>query len=358
MADSSVLSQANGEAALTYSLSHMFPAAPQHYGQLNFSVLNNQFFIDLCKGMGPTTSQDLLFIPTTNYTNLFGLYLWLTTLSAEQCPKVKVFLRWNTTGNMLMMLSLQLLRGIPSVSFVTDTDYLSRVHQTAGIPNVQVVPIPHSHIPFGDSVRASDQGLSALQKTFALRNARGGIVIGICGEARIDKGYHLVPEVISRTLEQTDRVYFLIKTTTKVGGNGDRRNLIDEATARLATMPDNVCVIDEPVDEGTYAALMNLSDVLCLPYLPENYVGNSSGVFSEAVVLTKPVVVPTGTWMAQEAAKYGVGHIAAEATPDSISSAILEMANDFATFKTKSQTAADAFQRYHSAGNLLHCLLN
>jgi hypothetical protein len=357
MADSAVLAQAAGEPTLAYSLSHMFPAAPNQYGQLNFSVLNNQFFIDLCKGVGPTSSSDLLFIPTTNYTNLFGLYLWLTTLAPDQCPKVKVFLRWNTTGNMLMMLSLQLLRSIPSVSFVTDTEYLSRVHGAAGIAGVEVVPIPHSHIPGADMIRASPESLNALKQMLALRNSEGGTVFGFFGEARVDKGYHLVPEIVSQTLRQNDRAFFLIKTTTKVGGNSQGRQFIDEATVRLAAMPRNVCIVDEAVDEGTYAALMNLCDGLFFPYLPENYVGNSSGVFSEAVVLEKPVVVPNGTWMAEEAAKYGVGHVACAATPEAFSASINVLASDFDTFKIRSSAAAPAFKKYHSAKTLLEKLI-
>jgi hypothetical protein len=61
-----------------------------------------------------------------------------------------------------------------------------------------------------------------------------------------------------------------------------------------------------------------------LAYEPQAYTSGASGVFVEAAGLGKPVVVPSGTWMAQQIeAGFAVGMTFEESSADSVTKALL-----------------------------------
>lgn len=82
-----------------------------------------------------------------------------------------------------------------------------------------------------------------------------------------------------------------------------------------------------PAEQDTTDYLANFSrcTVVLLGYEKRPYGKLTSGVFVEAAAFGKPVVVPSGTWMAQQIATgCGVGTIFEEPTPSSVAAALLQ----------------------------------
>jgi glycosyltransferase involved in cell wall biosynthesis len=352
-----VVEQMQIEPIFSHALQDMHPATSAQYGQYNFLVLNTQFFTDLCLGYGQPAATDLIFIPTTNFTNLFGLYLWLTTLPPESVPRVKICLRNSNFENWLFKLSMQLLQNIPSVNFVTDSVLLKNLHIQAGISRIYEIPIPHAIYPQRETIRIPQDQVASLSALIKGKTPRTKI-IGIFGEARHDKGYHLLPIILQLALQKSDDVLFLIKTTTTVGGNSVRRDLIDAATTALATMQPRVAFVDCPVDEETYSALMDLCDAIFLPYSPEIYHSGTSGVFCEAVALAKPVILPRGTWMHYEAERRNIGFLTCQFDVSQFAETIADLALHFDRLKLLSIASQKPFVTDNNSTQLLRSLFD
>ncbi|MEO3474423.1 hypothetical protein AAFN86_21325 [Roseomonas sp. CAU 1739] len=145
------------------------------------------------------------------------------------------------------------------------------------------------------------------------------------GDARIDKGIALLPDLIPR-LAAMHPDWRLV---AHVNGNS-AWGAAKAASEALAALPASVPALDlaggrlAPAD---YLALARGVGIALFPYDPVLYRRKSSGVLWETISLGTPVVVPAGTWLENEARHWGAGHIAyathsAEAIADAFQAAL------------------------------------
>jgi glycosyltransferase involved in cell wall biosynthesis len=88
--------------------------------------------------------------------------------------------------------------------------------------------------------------------------------------------------------------------------------------------PSLVQVLPGELTADDYFAQLSRCTVVLLAYEPQAYTSGASGVFVEAAGLGKPVVVPSGTWMAQQIeAGFAVGMTFEESSADSVTKALL-----------------------------------
>jgi len=346
-----LLESIGGERIFRYANSLEIPASSSDRRQLNFLVQNTQFFIDLCKISQRIDQSDVIFLPTTTYNNLYGLYWWLTTLGSKRPRLVNVFLRWNEVGNPFMQAALQVLHKLSYVRFLTDTETLMERYRSIGVSKIKKVPIPHA-TPTQQSL-SLDSSRHVVDRLDAFRDVgtkSGELVIGFVGEARIDKGFHLIPSIINSVLGMKSSVKFLVKTTTKVGGNQTRRDLIDAAAVALRELEQKgaLLLIDEPLSTSDYWTVMSGIDIVCVPYLREYYINNSSGVMAEAIAGGKPVIVTRGTWLELEALRFGCGVTVADESVEGFAFAILSSVSGYKELKSRSEHAAARFLAYHN----------
>ncbi len=123
-------------------------------------------------------------------------------------------------------------------------------------------------------------------------------------------------ETIKRVCAVEPAVRFLIKPA------GD----ISEAMAAL-NLEDSPSVELLPLEMNTIEYFKNLSrsTLVLLAYEAQPYRFLTSGVFTEAASLGKPVIVPSGTWMAEKIAQgYGVGMLFADHSTQSMADVILK----------------------------------
>lgn len=142
--------------------------------------------------------------------------------------------------------------------------------------------------------------------------APDGIVrLGCLGEARENKGFHLLPYLVNRVLESEccERVQFHLHAFTP-----DPNGRFFQWIAPRLDRP-GVTLYREMFDDEHYRQFLGRLDIVLLPYTRANYHAQTSGVFAEAMAQQKAIVCPRGTWMARQVVEFGAG---ASFVPDDV----------------------------------------
>jgi hypothetical protein len=133
------------------------------------------------------------------------------------------------------------------------------------------------------------------------RSGRRPVTIATIGHQRAQKGYALMPEIAKQLLEARSDIRLLIHNGDPAGmptvqqalrhmGEADRRIMLDERTAGPAI----------------WAELLDSTDLMLCPYVPERYIAAYSAVLAEAVANGIPAIVPEGTAMSKQLRDFGV----------------------------------------------------
>lgn len=169
------------------------------------------------------------------------------------------------------------------VFYWTDTEQLTAQYNRLGVGTFHTLPIP---------VDLAYRQTTACQPRLPLR-------IVYAGDARREKGYHLLPAVVQDlwvSYVETGRVSFAFQSNYNTA-EGEPDAIV--ARAQLQCLPaDKVKLFMDPLDSNAYRELVLGSDVVLILYDRDNYYARSSGILVEALTAGKPVVVPAGTWMA------------------------------------------------------------
>ncbi|MCS7010655.1 MAG: hypothetical protein NZL98_04750 [Anaerolineales bacterium] len=170
------------------------------------------------------------------------------------------------------------------VHFYTDTKQLTAQYNRLGSVIFHTLPIP---VGEDYSVPSSPQ------------DGHVPLCIAYVGDARSEKGYHFLPHIVQDLWDNymaLGRVRFVIQSNYN-SPQGEPAAVV--ARAQLQSFPcDKVNLILNPLSTEAYRDLVLGSDVILILYDRDNYYARSSGIFAEALVAGKPVVVPAGTWMA------------------------------------------------------------
>lgn len=178
------------------------------------------------------------------------------------------------------------------VHFYTDTEPLTIQYNRLGMASFHTVPIPV----------AADYRVDARRADADTR--RGGASerpyhVVYLGDARTEKGYQWLPHMVGDALARRLPVRFTLQSNFNIP-HGEPAPVV--ARAQLESLPAT-CRVDllmNPLGSEAYRRLVLDGDVIVAPYDRDNYYARSSGIFAEALVAGKPVLVPGGTWMAAE----------------------------------------------------------
>jgi glycosyltransferase involved in cell wall biosynthesis len=126
---------------------------------------------------------------------------------------------------------------------------------------------------------------------------RTKITLGYLGEARVEKGFHLLPFLVDHLRSNPatkGKVSFCIQTgASHQNQHGWVLGAREQLTA-MAQKDPNIVLHDFLSEDEYHRALMTL-DVLILPYGPGDYTRRGSGVATEALAAGKAIVVSRGT---------------------------------------------------------------
>lgn len=110
------------------------------------------------------------------------------------------------------------------------------------------------------------------------------------------------------------------------------------------------------LDEGAFVELLARGDIVVIPYKAHAFANRPSGMFIDAVLLGRPVVVIEGTWLAESVEKHGWGLVARD-DPASVAEAVRTIAEDYDRYVDAVLQRRDAYARQHAWSSLVQTLL-
>jgi glycosyltransferase involved in cell wall biosynthesis len=154
--------------------------------------------------------------------------------------------------------------------------------------------------PIGRTLAASALAAADLRQQ---RRRRGTVVFGYFGEARREKGFDLLPEILENliVIYGAERVKFAIQVSAAPDNDTEEVRAARGRLERLAEMhkaDDAICLYQEFPDMRGYYAALGGCDAVLLPYDVAAYQARGSGVALEGLALGIPIVVAAGTDMA------------------------------------------------------------
>nr|WP_070961004.1 hypothetical protein [Hyphomonas sp. Mor2] len=134
-------------------------------------------------------------------------------------------------------------------------------------------------------------------------------LIASLGAARIEKGFHLIPDIIRRVFEfaqqgefadvARSKIKFVLHASPQIVG---RHPVISNAIEKLQVYSeDQVQLLLEPLSDADYNSLTLASDAVLMPYDQEAYRVRGSGVVSEAIVARKFIIAKSGSYPSEMA---------------------------------------------------------
>jgi glycosyltransferase involved in cell wall biosynthesis len=235
--------------------------------------------------------------------------------------------------------------------FCTDSQALSEDYQTVYAGRIVTLPIPLSPELEGFTT-------GPLAERYGLAESRG-LRVGYLGDARTSKGFDLLPNLVERVLATDAPVRFVFQCARP--GSGDDHAAPPPGLSALEDLvrryPSAVTLIPEKLSVPDYGVLVHHLDVIVLPYVSDSYREATSGIFAEALALGKPVVVPEGTWMAQELRATGAGLEFVRGSPADLATKVLAVVRDHLAYQGAAQRGSAAWRGFHNAGTLVDMLL-
>jgi glycosyltransferase involved in cell wall biosynthesis len=295
---------------------------------------------------------DIVFVPTLGGIELIGIALYSATKSSIAMDWHLLFRRDLPMPDSIFISKARINHFRTSagfsefdkrfskgqVAFYTDTEDLTERYSRAVNMAFTTLPIP-------------------IDDALAVKNKNNGtpLIVSYLGDAREEKGIHLLPELITAVRTQgfseTD-VQFRVQTNLPLTATSARtvrtKNLLTGLQGK------GLQIIEGPFSSEVYHQLISSSDVILIPYCPKSYEARSSGIFTEALAAGVPTVYPLGTWMAK--AKTLCGSVEYDEI-SGIKTALLTILANYPKHEEKSIAFSAQWRQQHSAHNLLSQIL-
>ena len=183
-------------------------------------------------------------------------------------------------------------------------------------------------------------------------------VLLYAGEAKSDKGFENLPELLSRILK-TPRLKSVKFALHYVGDE------VPEAQANVARLTDqmlkegfSITVHRSFLNGESYAKLLRNSSLIVVAYDPEHYFEKSSGVTWEAIVYGRPIIATSGSFMGREAEEAGLPvSLAAEFNGGAVFDALCSALNERESLSGAALKASQTYCKENGAGAFAHKLV-
>jgi glycosyltransferase involved in cell wall biosynthesis len=185
------------------------------------------------------------------------------------------------------------------------------------------------------------------------RSGRRPITVSVLGHQRADKGYHLMPQVARKLLEQEPRIDLLVHNGAPDEMEGPQQELRD-----LAAGESRLNLVEHVADPAMWQSLLRKSDLVLCPYQPPRYRASVSAVAMEAVANGIPVVVPAQTSMSDLLDRFGSpGTCFEQWEADAIVAATRRALGDFDTVAERAARAGAQWNATMGVHNMVERLL-
>jgi glycosyltransferase involved in cell wall biosynthesis len=246
-------------------------------------------------------AQDYVYLHMPYSTLLVGILQLLATCSVDELPHFIVRIcstdesfRWHDireTSFLRTLLQFSESRRSRVSIFVESVNLQKYFEQECGV----LLPVLLN--PVGRDLAAA-----AIERRAKAKVEKAGrpYTFGYFGEAREEKGFHLLPEIVARLLRRfpDHKVAFRIQVSTSPTNNTQAISEAREWLERLAESGKSIVDIElfsEMNDMRAYYSALSGCDAILMPYDPRAYAIRGSGVALEALAMDIPVIVPPGT---------------------------------------------------------------
>lgn len=244
-----------------------------------------------------------LLVPTLTARVVLGLARWAAELPAAFGPRVAMVLMfqpgWGADGvqaeaeRAVYREAFSVLSGLPvgRVALFAETAPMGRLFESLGAPDLRVLPWP---------VMLTDPTSSSIWP-----EGDGPARVAYLGDAKPERGVGLLPGVVRTVAATHPGTRFVVQGHWWAGTPHAAE--AERIFAELGAMGPALRVLPGELSPDVYASVLHGSDIVLLPYEADGYRERGSGVFAEAAAVGRVMVLPAGTWMAEEAARWGLG---------------------------------------------------
>lgn len=330
-----VNSQAAGEPFLIYCLMVPFWRRGNRIAMM-LAALSSIFEWRTLLTRKEMDKETIVLLETVKLPILFFMSLGLIGIKLR--PRLAIVVR-REFGSLIEKWLMLFLYKRKNVRFFPDSDLITEQLQAQGFAAAITLPFPH------------------LPPRQPLINQTNKIIIGYFGEARYDKGFDLLPELIEKLFKLNKYISFIIQAN--VHRATSQMALADRALSELADKyPHNICILKGYLNDDEYLRSMRKCTVLLIPYRREYYGLGTSGLLAGAIVCGAWAVVPAGTWMSEQHKGYDQIISFNQANASELSAAVLEcLEMGGKSDQSKLNQQIDEWYRFHSPQNYLNILL-
>ena len=319
----------------------------------NYRQHSKSLFHDLCKLLPDCNNSEpvLILFPTFSFKDIIGITRFAEKLAPSSNTQIAMVQHFTSRPNFdkdrfphrLYKHSLHYLSQSSAknrINLFTDSQDLANEYKFYIDKPFKVLPIPHTQY-------SSEQP--------SIKTPSKKLVIGYLGDARINKGFHMIPETIKYVNSSlgSDAVHWEIQANIRKHQEWQTV----QAVNLLKTMP-TIKLHEAAMDTDSYHKLMADIDIFMLPYTLENYHSQTSGVFSEIRGLGKVSVVTKGTWMAREITNHGGGTLCMPEDSKSLADALVESVKAFPQLKAQAEFAKAKWCEFHNSENYITELIS
>lgn len=311
-----------------------------------FIVHNRSIHRTLAKADRALFENSVTLFPNLSERQLLGVFRWLERYPVETRPKTVLVLSalrdWSEADQSVGFLK-KIWEGCPpdlkrEIPLCVRTEISARKFQDVLGIRAHVLPSPLG--PTEDEIEraASWRG-----------SPDASVTVAFLAGARQERGAVLLPEVVN--LCNVPGVKFFIQVN-------ESHSLGLGANALKALRYSSNAILHE----GTLARADYLGriaqSVIFLPYDRDAYRWRSSGVYLEAKALGAPVIVPSGTWMADDVKICGNGVVFEDYSAQAIARCIAAACADIANLRARAAAAAVEFRKQHGAARFIDMVEN
>lgn len=173
----------------------------------------------------------------------------------------------------------------------------------------------------------------------------GGPRFAFLGGGRHEKGFALLPDVLRLLFQSCPDAEAIVHATAVHASEAGTVECLRELEASVPRLH----VHRGAATPDEYRRLLGQADVMLQPYDAFWYRARGSGIFAEAMAGGMPVVLPAGTWMAEEWARLDAGGaLFHDWEARAVAEAAIEVARSFAEQRARSARAAERWNARHS----------
>lgn len=311
-------------------------------------VCNFIFYLELRRALNTERVGEhwTVFCHMVSHNQILAWAFWFRRFPAEDAPHLNLLFRFDAgwLDGQITALAFKIMEccnACDRVHILSDSERLAKDHARFTKMPITCVPIPHTaiindHSDHSEPV-AGDNTLCFIS----------------LGDAREEKGFL----EILKTIKLLDDRGELKTTKFILQANHAAHNILSAIRELDIREKKHVNFIFNELSTAEYYRLLHTADCVLLPYWQSVYSGRTSGVFTEALAVGKPVIVTADTWLSDQLRLHGSGLICRDRDPADLAAAISLFHEQHKDYMKKAQEKKESWVQLHNPDALFRRLV-